>query len=599
MKRKSIITLVLVFIFCATLCFGDRQLERSEVVQLLEQLTNQLRDTWIPQGTIKAVHEKYRAPKIVDEVQLKELISKKVKDYQTNESKAERTENLQKLRLDAIPFNVRYEMANEYTMITTELVKFDGERFLWDITVDSRKDSVKRGRDLEGNSMTDEFNVELNGHRVFVWDGENYITYSPQAEHAFIDSTGYMPHSVNGPLTAGLTPWGYGYYSLENLTNAQSECIEKVVDGQIQLTLTINNDDGSQLSFVLDPSRQYSVLSCTINRGDSVISRKYSGYQNVSGYWIPTYIILEKYEVGSEKLIARETWTIDMVNAENLNDRDFNIEYEEDTVIEYASEISDKVLTYRHSSIADSDIILGEKLVFDSQKGIVQQNCATASIKYTLGRMGVSVDDSQLAAIIEEPDNGTNLQAMKSFIENLGLDCRAVKTDIKTIQNLGNCQVILYLPTKKHFVALESIDGEYVRIVDLASKKFYYRNEVSFFDMDWAGGIALIISDNAIEDNLNDLNEDELSGTVGASGYTCTRIIQEYDIIYCQQIGDECMGYYTIYWERWGCEAADNGSCSTTGYYRVSRSPCVIDIFDPWSCTVTGDTTNYWIGACM
>ncbi len=602
MERKLMVKLMLLFILCSTWCFGDRQLERPEILQLLEQLTSQPRDTWIPSGTMEAVHEEYRAAKVSDEVQIKEMVLKNVAQYQANVDKPERTEYLQKLQLDAIPFNTQYELANEYTMISAESIKFDGQRFLWEISVESRVDSVKPGRDLEGNYMTNEFNVELNGHRVFAWDGENYIIYSPLAEHAYIDSAGNMPHSVNGPLTAGLIPWGYGYYSLESLSALQSEGLERTVDGQVQIVLTLNNDDGSQMSFVLDPSHEYAVVSCSISgRGSTIISKNYSGYQNISGQWVPTSIVLEKHEIGSQKLLARDIWTIDMVDSGIPNDDDFKVEYKEDTVIEYASPINNQPLTYRHSSIADTDIILGEKLMFDSQEGIAQQNCATAAMKYALSRMGIYVNDSQLASLVGEPDNGTSLYAMKSFAEDLGLGCRAVKTDLETIKGLGNCQIILYLPQKRHFVVLESIDGDYARIVDLASRKFYYRTEASFFDMDWTTGIALLLSNDVIQDNLKDLDEDELTNIVGAAGYSCTRWLQGAYVTFCQLIGDLCTGYFTFYYERWGCEAAESGSgsCSTTWYYRRTRSPCVEDIFDPWRCTVTGNWTHYWMRACM
>ena len=78
MERKVMVKFIVLFMLCSTLCFGDRQLERSEIMQLLEQLTSQPRDTWIPFGKMEAVHEEYRAAKLLDDIQIKEMTSNKV-----------------------------------------------------------------------------------------------------------------------------------------------------------------------------------------------------------------------------------------------------------------------------------------------------------------------------------------------------------------------------------------------------------------------------------------------------------------------------------------------------------------------------------------
>lgn len=598
MKRKSIFMSLVFFVVCTALCIADRQMDRSEILRIFEQLTNEPRNTWIPAGTIEGSHEEYRAAKVTDANQIRAKISKKVAEYQASANKPEQTESLQKLQFDAIPFNTRYEMLNEYTMSSTESVIYDGQRFKWEINIKSRADSVKLDKGLEGNYMTDQFNTELNGRRVFAWDGENYTIYSPLAEHAYVDSAGEIPHAVNGPLTAGLIPWGYGYYSYENLSGLKSTAFERITDGRTNILLTFINEDGSQFSFVLDPSMKYAVTSCSITgRGNISVSRYYSDFESVSDRWVPTSIVLEKNEADSDRLLARDIWSL-KVDANVPKENSFRIEYAEDTLIEYASPITNQSLLYRHSSMADTDILLGEKLSFDAKDGNQSQNCATASMKYALGQMGIYVSDSKLAAMAETPDNSTSLYAMKCFAQNLGLDCRAVRTDIDTIRNIGDSQVILYFPGKKHFVALESIDGEYARIVDLSNRRFYYRIDINFFDMDWVGGIALIISNSAIEGNLQDLDADELVKIVGASGYSCTKIMQPYQIINCQQVGYECLGYYTIYYERMGCEAAESGSCYYDWFKRLTRLPCIEILEDPWNCTVTGDWTDYWMRAC-
>jgi hypothetical protein len=600
MERKDVQISFLLITLCTALCLADRQLDRSEILLLFERLTSEPRNTWISAGTIEASHEEYRAAKVKDEGRIRAAISENVADYQADSNKPEQTEYLQKLQLDAIPFNTRYELSNEYTMSSTESVKYDGQRFKWEINIDSRIDSVKPAKDLEGNFMTNQFDMKLNAQKVYVWDGENYIVYSPLAEHAYVDATNEMPHSVNGPLTAGTIPWGYGYYSYDNLDSLESAAFERNIDGRPEILLTLDNEDGSQMSFVLDPSLQYAVIFCSITgRGNASVSKYYSDFEYVSSRWVPKSIVLEKYNTDSQKLLARDIWTM-TIDANIPQEDSFKVDYEEDTLIEYASPITSQPLIYCYSLMANTDILLSEKLSLDAEEGTYPQNCATVSMKYALDQLGIHVSYSQLAALVNETNNGTSLYDMKHYIQDLGLNCRAVQTDLETIKELGDCQIILlYFPGKKHFVVLESIDSEYVRLIDLASRKFYYRIDISFFDMDWTTGVALIISDNAIKGNLQDLNDNELNNIVGASGYTCTRLLQEYHIIYCEFVGGECLGYYTIYWQRYGCEAAESGSCSTNWYPRLSRTPCIEDVQHPDVCKGTGDWTDYWMRACM
>ena len=206
MKTKQILLAAVFLLAVSCSAFADRQLERAEILQIFQQLTSQPKKTWMPAGTIEAAHEEYRAPKITDVNEINNQIGVKTAEYQSNPDKRELTENLQKMKLDAIPFNVRYELSNEYTMSSIVIVRFDGDRFYWEINADSRTDSVKPGPDLAGNFMTEQFNLSWNDRRIFIWDGEKYTTYCPSVNHSVVDSTGDIPHVVNGPLTAGVIP---------------------------------------------------------------------------------------------------------------------------------------------------------------------------------------------------------------------------------------------------------------------------------------------------------------------------------------------------------------------------------------------------------
>jgi len=600
MKTKHFLLTIVLSLSVSCVAFADRQLDSAEILQIFGELTSQPRKTWIPAGTIEATHEEYRAPKTTDSDEINNRINEKIQEYQSNQNKRELTENLQKMKLDAIPFNVRYRLSNEYTMNSTVVVKYDGNRFYWEINVGSRTDSVKPGAELEGNFMTEQFDLDWNARRVFAWDGEKYTTYFLPGNHAIVDKTGSTPHVVNGPLTAGLIPWGYGYYTYENLSAAESSAVEKYVDGQTQIHLTLNNSDGSEMVFVMDPGKDYAVISYLINGLDTLISKHYGNYQLVSGNWVPTIVLIERYDAWTNKLLASDFWSFTKVGGEAPMPWSFNVEYEADALIEYRSYVTDKPAMYSYSHTVDTDMLLVERLLFAASEGIQPQNCATAALKYTASQLGKDVTDQQLAQLVSEPDKTTSLYAMKQFAQGLGLYCRAVKTDIQTLKNLYGRQAILHIPGKKHFVVLEGIDNQYVRSIDLANDKFYYRTDVGFFGMDWTEGIALLISNQPIQiqGNFTEIDDAKLHNIIGGSGYSCTRLLQEYNVIFCTYIGGECEGYYEVYLTRYGCEAAESGSCSRSRMLRYVESPCIENPYDPLACTVTGEWMCYYMWAC-
>ena len=601
MKTKHIVSAVALFLSVSCAAFADRELDRTETLQIFQELTSQPRNTWIPAGTIEATHEEYRAPKTTDPNEINNRISEKIQAYQSNPDKPELTENLQKMKLDAMPFNVRYRMSNEHTMNSTVTVRFDGDRFYWEINVQSRTDSVKPNKDLAGNFMTNHFNLGWNAKRISAWDGEIYTTYCLPVNHAMVDSTGGTSHVVNGPLTAGIIPWGHGYYTYDNLAAIESSAIEKEVAGQMQIHLTLNNSNGSEMVFVMDPQKDYAVISYSITgRGTSVTSKQYSNYQLVSGNWVPTTILVERYEAGSNRLLARDLWDISSIDGNVPEVYSFNVEYEDDALIEYSSYITDESLMYRYSKMADTDLLLAERLAFAASEGSQSQNCATAALKYAVSKLGMEVTDSQLAQLVSEPNNDTSLYAMKQFAQDLGLFCRAVKTDIQTLKDLEGCEVILHIPGKNHFVVLGGIDNEYVWTIDLADSQFYYRTDLNFYGMDWTEGTALIISNQSIEPqgSFTEIDDVQLNSITGSAGYKCILPLQNYNVIYCTYIGGECMGYYEEYPKRRGCQAAETGTCNNRVLLRYKESPCIEDPFDPFACDITGVWTSYYMWAC-
>ena len=392
MKVKNVVLSIIFFLFFDCIAFADRSLNSTEISQIFQALTSQPRKTWIPAGIIKATHLEYRAPKTADLNEINNQINQKIQEYQNKLDKKELTEDLRKMALDAIPFNTRYKLANEYTMNSDVVVKYDGDKFYWEINVKSRTDSVKPSDDLTGNFMTNQFDLNWNGKRVFAWDGEKYTTYFLPGNQAVVDTTGRTPHVVNGPLTAGIIPWGYGLYKNENLSSLESSAVEENIDGHTQIRLTFNNINGSKRVFVVDPSKNYAVISCSITDSEnSVISQQYSDYQLVSGNWVPATILLEKYEGGSNRLLVSDLWNISSIDSNVPESYNFTVKCEMNALIEHYSDISRKPATYRYSENINTDLLLTERLAFAASEGIQPQNCATAALKYAALQLGKNV----------------------------------------------------------------------------------------------------------------------------------------------------------------------------------------------------------------
>jgi hypothetical protein len=197
--------------------------------------------------------------------------------------------------------------------------------------------------------------------------------------------------------------------------------------------------------------------------------------------------------------------------------------------------------------------------------------------------------------MIDGADGTTSLYAMKALALRSGLYCRAVRIDVQTLRSLAGCQVILHLPKKNHFVVLGDIDEAYIWSIDLASDKFCDRADVSFFDMDWSDGVALVLSDRPIPGALGDIDESELRTITGGSGYTCTNLLQEMEVNVCT---GSCDDYYEYYPERWGCEAASSGMCMGSSFLRLAECPCTVNSDGMYECLLTGDWAYYYMRAC-
>jgi len=507
------------------------------------------------------------------------------------------SEEILEMKLDAIQFNVSYTWSNESTMSSSETVKYDGSRFYWEIDVSSRADSIRPGSELEDNFMTNEFDMADNSSRVYAWDGSNYTLYSASKNCAFVDAASELPRAVNGPLTAGVIPWGYGEYTYGNLASLKSSGVEKQLNGQTQVHLTLDRSNGARMLFVLDADNDYAVISHSNEGLYTTVSRQYGDHKSVDGVLVPGTIEIEKYDSATNRLLSRDSWYITSINTDALSTGDFTIDYEAGAQIEYSSTF-DQTATYCYSPRLDTDVLLAERLSYAASQGKNAQNCATSALGYAAKRLGRNISRSQLAGLVDRQTGRTSLGAMREFVQRQDLFCRAVRADIETLQRLTDCQAILHIPHKNHFVLMGDIDNEHIWTIDLAGRRFCSRADVAHFGMDWTDGTALLVSDKPIEGGLTDIDHSTMQNITGGSGYTCTELLQyEYDE-YCEYLMGWCYNSYVYEPERWGCEPAESGMCIEDVKLARATCPCIEDADSPGSCQVNGDWEFQYMLAC-
>ncbi len=148
MRAPLVLLALMLSLGLVAVASADRTLSSAETSEILTKLTDQGRDTWVPAGTIEATHQEYVAAQVTDPAVISAEVQKAVNSYQPNPAW---TEEMQKMALDAIPFNVRYKLGNEYTMSSNVTLKYDGASFYWEINVTGRQDSVTKDASLAGN----------------------------------------------------------------------------------------------------------------------------------------------------------------------------------------------------------------------------------------------------------------------------------------------------------------------------------------------------------------------------------------------------------------------------------------------------------------
>lgn len=593
MKARIFLVLAIVSPLLAVAASAQRTLQPDEIRGIFQQLTSQPRNTWLTAGTLEAIHQEYGAPKTTDPAEINREIDRQVEEYQANPNKPELAEEGQKMKLAAIPFNVRYKLANEFTMTSHVIVKYDGERFYWEITVDSRRDSVVPEAALAGNFETEQFDLNFNQKRIFAWDGEKYTTYTVSGANAIVDAAGRLPRGVNGPLTAGLIPWGRGLFSLANLTAATTVATEVAADGKTQVQMKLTWAGGSSTNLTLDSSKDYAVTAATLPvYSDVLVSYLCSDYKQVGGRWVPSRIVIERRDATSNNILHSDQWTLTAVSDTTPDPESFEIEFTPGTHIDYLSPVTKASQQYDWPAAGGTRLV-ADRLAYAATEGKEAQNCATVALKYAASLLGKPVSDSRLAHLVGS-DRLTSLRAMKAFAKDMGLYCRAVQTDLATLRDLDGVQAILHIPGKQHYVVLDEVENQSVRLIDLSSSRFYYPQSVDSFPAQWPNGVALLLSNRPIRGRFSDLPDTALTAIVG--GYwTCTKLYQQAYEVPCNQ---SCTSLYQVYFKRYTCESAPEGNCQGTVFVRYQESPCLMD-YGQGICGITYEWTYYYMRGCI
>lgn len=600
-QTQSIITFFLTFLLISANAFSDRLLERGEILGLFNDLAASPANTWIPCGTIEADHvtRKYAEP--IDPQALENEIRQRINRYIGSADKIERTESLQKMALDAIPFNTRYELQNEYTMTARETITYYKERFCNKIETLSRQDSIQPDLSLSGNYMTNQFSMLANQIRISAWNGIESVFYSLPINHAIVKPALSEPPAVDGIINAGLIPWGYGVYTAQGLANMQSSAIEKNTPDGIRIKLTLSVTDQIEMVFTLDPERDYIMLS----RSQSFASGTkkyftYTDYQQIDGHWVPFSILIEKYSA-SGTLLLEDNWTVTSVSTQIPELQEFTVNYLQDAKVEYQTPKSPKMQLFIQTPGIDGKDLLARRLdILDIAHE--NRNCATAALGYVTDKLGQTVSATELTSLIDPQTGMTSLFAMKSFLEGRGLFTRVVNADLPALETGGYDNIILHFPGQNHFVVAEKIMPDDVKIVDLNKDKFLYAISQDVIHMDWPDGIAMIVSSEPISlnESLIELTDQQMQSVIGGDGYACTNMVQQQDVIFCEPpLEGECTGFYYEYFERYACATAPSGSCYLSIFDRYRKTPCLNDPNDPSACKVASNWTTYYMYACQ
>jgi hypothetical protein len=558
---KIRVVVVINVLLACNLVVADRVLSAGQIDAILETLTQTSAQTWLPAGTIQAKHlEYYEMEKTV---------------YESNET-----------------------------------MYFDGSRFYWEIALNSVGDEEEKA---SGNSPADANILDMNGRRVFCWDGSTYTRYYKSSDSAVVESRETQaPFGTYGPFSAGVVPWGSGIYTLQKLSQCTCTASEVEVNGQRQIRLQIMNENSSlalQMNFVLDPDKNYAVISYLLQDPQtSGIEQKYGQYIQINDRWVPTVITIERFlkTPQGKRVMSYEDWRFESVKPEIPATMDFSVKLKNGTLVEFQPSQKSGSLMYYANDQSDISALLGEKIAIAAQSEPARKNCATAAASFITKRFSRSLSTAQMGVLVSQQNGMTSLSLLKEKLEESGLYCTAVETNLEALREINNSMIILHLPASSHYVILDHIDDKDVWTIDLTSRKVYWKTPIQQFLQGWKYGTALIVSDapqNLSTDTIVPLSPIIQQQIMGGdpAGYSCTELLQSDDRQLCSDpVGILCGGRYYRFWERYGCqENPKGGTCTGQGLPGHDYTHCIADFSNPGSCTITGAWYRRYIRACQ
>jgi len=554
MKRQ----MLYISIFLAAVCgrsSGQRILERAEIMDLLQSLADEPRETWISSGVIEARHVEYRSD-------------------------------------------------TEQILESSVTVRYDGQRFYWQIELEGEDSQLRSA----GNALGEAVDTRWNKSRVFAWDGKRFTMYFRPGNHASVyEDTKDIPVAVKGPLTAGVVRWGSGRLAPSALRDSELKAVEVQQGDRKVIDLNIRQG-GTEMHFVLAPEKGHSVLSCMVRDGRSMVVQTMDGYRAAGGSWVPETVFVERYNDSRQptELLSYDHWHLLSVSTRTPGAGAFAVDIEQGGLVEEYNGISERPLAYYMNRAANTEALRKLRLEMIVAGESEQASCAAVTARYIMKQAGKEMTKPQWSALGGD-GKGSSLQAIKNVLTEAGLHCRAVHTDIEGLRNAVDCRILLHLPERKHFVVLDRVDESRVWLIDLDHDRFYYPLDIERFGLDWTQGTALLVSGKSAPSTteaMEEIGETELRELTGADSfgrYSCTQVIQRHRILHCTSGfgGLPCWGQYTVWHHRRGCELDElGGGCWSTEMPASAFAQCIEDPWYPGTCETSAQWVIRYMRAC-
>ena len=539
---------------------ADRQLDPNEVQALIRQLTDTPRQYWFQQGTIRAQHLEYYA------------------------------------------FENKVQQA-------TETACLDGHRLRLDIRLDEEQSTeVTVSQDMARQMDQD---IKMNRNRTFLWDGSKQVQYYESAEYAVISNISTQP-DLCGPLTAGIIPWGHGDFTELVLLSQSPTVTERIDENGRRLILQYINRATTpdiNITLVLDPAKDNAVVSYTIENDLALLRQTCNQYQAAGETWLPGSILIERFDKrsGAPVLLSYEDWQFESIDASAPDAQRFSPAFKNGTTVELRALTGNKTLLYQTCDGVDISPLLADKIRLMSAEPTTV-NCATAAMQHIARRFCRQLPAQDLGTMICTQTGKTSLYGIKQSLEEAGLTCMAVRTDLATLEKMNHCATVLHLAQSNHYVLLDHVDSDGVWIIDLTNRSFYTRLNIADLKAEWNRGTALLVSDTTItpplEARLDYLTTDEQNRILGGDSfgtYSCTEKLQEEEHILCSEPfgGFLCAGAYYAFYERYGCiEDENGGTCIGQKMLAYEYTQCVNNPLVQGICTHTNKWVSRYRRAC-